>query len=143
MLTRITEHRFWKSQGVVIARILMGGAFLMAAYTKFTDMGQTAMYITSAGFPAPLALAWIAAIFETVCGLALVFGAYFRQAALLLGVYTVFLAFAFHGPSHWNGNPNELGSFVDHFTMLAGLLFMAAYGPGDMWVFGKREQQGS
>jgi putative oxidoreductase len=42
----------------------------------------------------------------------------------------LFLAFAFHGPSHWAGNQAEFGFFVDHFTFLAGLLFAAVHGPG-------------
>ena len=53
-----------------------------------------------------------------------------RTASLfgLLGL--VFLAFGFHGPSHWAGNQAELGFFIDHFTFAAGLLFAAACGPG-------------
>lgn len=42
----------------------------------------------------------------------------------------LFLAFAFHGPSHWEGNQAEFGFFVDHFTFIAGLLFAAVKGPG-------------
>ena len=51
--------------------------------------------------------------------------------ALLAGAYVIFLAFAFHGPSHWQGNQAEFGFFVDHFTFLAGLLFAAVHGPGE------------
>lgn len=133
MLTRIANAHFWKSQALLVARVLMGGVFLMAAYFKFKGMDATASYIASAGFPSALAFAWIAAIFETVLGLAIVTGVYFRQAALLLAAYAVFLGLVFHGPSHWGTNPDEFGFFVDHFTMLAGLLFMVAHGPGDTW----------
>ena len=57
-------------------------------------------------------------------------GAYFTEAALLAAAYVLFLAFAFHGPSHWEGNQAEFGFFVDHFTFIAGLLFAAVNGPG-------------
>jgi len=57
-------------------------------------------------------------------------GAFLTEAALLAAAYVLFLAFAFHGPSHWTGNQAEFGSFVDHFTFIAGLLFAAAKGPG-------------
>ena len=50
--------------------------------------------------------------------------------ALLAAVYVLFLALAFHGPSHWEGNQAEFGSFIDHFTFIAGLLFAAVHGPG-------------
>ena len=60
-------------------------------------------------------------------------GAFFSEAALLAAVYVLFLAFAFHGPSHWEGNQAEFGFFVDHFTFIAGLLFAAVKGRADCW----------
>ena len=38
-----------------------------------------------------------------------------------------------HGPSHWEGPQGqyEFGFFVDHFTILAGLLYAAVQGPGE------------
>ena len=51
-------------------------------------------------------------------------------AALVAAAYVVFLGFAFHGPSRWQGNQVEFGFFVNHFTFLAGLLFAAVKGPG-------------
>jgi uncharacterized membrane protein YphA (DoxX/SURF4 family) len=86
--------------------------------------------IGAAGFPVPLALAWMAALFEAALVVCLATGVLFRPAALAAGVYIVFLAFAFHGPSKWQGNQMEFGSFIDHFTFLAGLLYAAAHGPG-------------
>jgi putative oxidoreductase len=56
----------------------------------------------------------------------------FSEAALLAAAYVLFLGFAFHGPSHWAGNQTEFGFFVDHFTFVAGLLFAAAHGPGQV-----------
>jgi enoyl-CoA hydratase/carnithine racemase len=58
-----------------------------------------------------------------------------RQAALAAAVYVVFLAFAFHGPSKWAANQMEFGSFVDHFTFLAGLLYAAAHGAGRLLLW--------
>ena len=71
-----------------------------------------------------------AAIFECVLIFCFLTGAFFSEACLVAGLYVIFLAFAFHGPSHWAGNQAEFGFFVDHFTFLAGLLFAAANGPG-------------
>lgn len=132
--TTITEHPFWKSYALLVARVLMGGVFLWAAYTKFADLGATAGYIASAGIPFGLAFAWIAAFFEAALGLAIITGVFFREASILLGAYVLFLTFAFHGPSSWASNAYEFGLFVNHFTMIAGLLFMTAHGPGDTWT---------
>jgi uncharacterized membrane protein YphA (DoxX/SURF4 family) len=119
-----------KTVAILVARLIFAGIFAMAASFKFAGMSDTAGYIAAAGFPFPLLLAWLAAIFETALVLAFLTGAFFSEAALLAGVYVIFLAFAFHGPSRWEGNQVEFGFFVDHFTFLAGLLFAAVHGPG-------------
>lgn len=120
----------WQSIAILVGRLIFAAVFLMAAVFKFMDMTTTAAYIDSAGFPAPLLLAWLAAIFECLLVICFLTGAYFTEASLLAAVYVVFLAFAFHGPSRWAGNQAEFGFFVDHFTFLAGLLFAAVHGPG-------------
>ncbi|MGK9231510.1 DoxX family protein [Inquilinus limosus] len=120
----------WQLVAVLVGRLIFAAVFLMAVAFKVMDMNSTAGYIAMAGFPAPVLLAWLAAIFECLLVVCFLTGAYFSEAALLAGVYVVFLAFAFHGPARWEGNQAEFGFFVDHFTFLAGLLFAAAHGPG-------------
>jgi putative oxidoreductase len=120
----------WQSIAVLAGRLIFVGVFIMAAGFKFFDMEDTAAYIASVGFPFPLLLAWTAAIFEIMLSLSFLTGAFFSKAALLAAAYVLFLAFAFHGPSHWTGNQSEFGFFVDHFTFIAGLLFAAVSGPG-------------
>lgn len=119
----------WQSIAVLVGRLIFAGVFIMAASFKFLGMDGTASYIAAAGFPFPLFLAWVAAIFECVLAICFLTGAFFSEAALLAAAYVLFLAFAFHGPSHWTGNQAEIGFFVDHFTFIAGLLFAAVNGP--------------
>jgi uncharacterized membrane protein YphA (DoxX/SURF4 family) len=78
-------------------------------------------------------LIFAAAFFELALVICFLTGAFFTEASLLAAVYVLFLAFAFHGPSHWTGNQAEFGSFVNHFTFMAGLLFAAVHGPG-LWL---------
>ncbi len=120
----------WRSILVLIGRLIFAAVFLLAVCFKFADIHATAAYIASAGFPAPLLLAGLAAIFEILLVLSFVSGGYFTEATLLAAVYVLFLGFSFHGPSHWEGNQAEFGFFVDHFSFMAGLLFAAACGPG-------------
>lgn len=125
-----------KSAAILIARLIFGGAFLMAACFKFADMSATAGYIASISFPAPLLFAWVAAFFEIGLALAFFTGAFFSEAAVVSVAYILFLALAFHGPSRWEENPMEFGFFVDHFTFIAGLLFASVYGPGEKLALG-------
>jgi uncharacterized membrane protein YphA (DoxX/SURF4 family) len=120
----------WRSIATLIGRLIFAGVFALAVSFKFGDMQGTAGYIASVGFPFPLLLAWLAAIFETLLVVAFLTGAFFTEASLLAAVYILFLAFAFHGPARWDGNQVEFGFFVDHFSFIAGLLFAAACGPG-------------
>jgi uncharacterized membrane protein YphA (DoxX/SURF4 family) len=122
----------WQTIAILLARLIFAAVFAMAAIFKFAGIGDTAAYIAAAGFPFPLFLAWVAAIFEVLLVICFLTGAFFTEAALLAAVYVVVLGFAFHGPSHWAGNQAEFGFFVDHFTFLAGLLFAAVHGPGQV-----------
>ncbi|UFW63596.1 DoxX family protein [Rhizobium laguerreae] len=122
---------------IIVARIIFSFVFFMAAGFKFADIGATAGYITAAGFPMATFLTWVAAFFEIALALTFISGAFFTEASLLAAVYVIFLAFAFHGPSHWQQNQAEFGFFVDHFTFLAGLLFAAVHGP-ERWALQHR-----
>ena len=87
-----------RTVAILVARLIFAGVFAMAAAFKFMGMSDTAGYIAAAGFPFPLLLAWLAAIFEVALVLAFLTGTFFSEAALLAGIYVIFLAFAFHGP---------------------------------------------
>src|SRR3954447_12861733 len=122
----------WARIAILVARFIFAAVFAMAMTFKFAGMRETADYITTAGFPAALLLAWIAAFFELALVFCLLTGAFFTEAALAAAAYVLFLGFAFHGPAHWSGNQAEFGSFINHFTFMAGLLFAAVHGPGDV-----------
>lgn len=128
----VSRSTIWARIGVLVARLIFAAVFAMAMTFKFAAPQGTADYISAAGFPVPLFLAWIAAFFELALVLCFLTGAFFREAALAAGAYVVFLGFSFHGPSHWAASQAEFGFFVDHFTFLAGLLFAAAHGPGEV-----------
>ena len=134
-----------RTAAILIARLIFAAVFALAASFKFAAMGMTAQEIAGAGFPMPYLLAWLAAIFEVALILAFLTGAFFTEACLLAIVYVLFLAFSFHGPGRWSGNPMEFGFFVDHFTFTAGLLFAAVHGPGNVltlrWSFINRNRR--
>lgn len=126
---------------VLVGRVIFAAVFIMAVTFKLINIGATASYIASAGFPMSHVLAWLAVIFEVAVIASLLTGAFFSEGAVLAAAYVLFLAFAFHGPSHWTGNQTEFGFFVDHFTFIAGLLFAAAYGPGNVLAVKVRRRE--
>jgi putative oxidoreductase len=132
-----------KTAAVLIARLIFAAVFLMSAAFKFCLMGldATAAEIAAAGFPYPLFFAWVADVFELALGIGFLTGLYFREVAIVSIAYVLFLAFSFHGPDKFAGNPMEFGFFVDHFTFVAGLLFAAVHGPGTKFVLRLRSRR--
>ena len=132
-----------KTAAILVARLIFAAVFLMSASFKFWLMGldATAAEIAAAGFPYPLFLAWVAALFEVALGIGFLTGLYFREVAIVSIPYILFLAFSFHGPDKFAGNPMEFGFFVDHFTFVAGLLFAAVHGPGTKFVLRPRSRR--
>lgn len=129
-MTTETTWAGWRTAAILAGRLIFASVFIMAVSFKLIDINGTAGYIAVAGFPLPNLLAWLAALLELALIVCFLTGVYFSEAALLAAAYVLFLAVAFHGPSHWAGSQAELGFFVDHFTFIAGLLFAAAHGPG-------------
>jgi uncharacterized membrane protein YphA (DoxX/SURF4 family) len=127
----------WARAAVLVGRLIFAAVFAMAMSFKFAGMHNTAGYIAAAGIPASLFFAWVAACFELSLVICFLTGAFFREAALLAAAYVLFLGFTFHGPAHWSGHQEEFGFFVDHFTFVAGLLFAAVHGPGDLLALTK------
>src|SRR5205814_8805449 len=121
----------WQPIAIIVARLIFAAMFIMAAGFKFAGMDGTAGYIAAAGFPIPLFLAWVAAIFESLLVLAFLTGAFFCEASLLAAADVLFLAIAFHGPSHWT-NQLQFGAFVSDVPFAAGLLFAGGRGQGGM-----------
>jgi putative oxidoreductase len=137
-MTTSTGNGRWTTAAVLVGRLFFAAAFIMAVTFKLIGISATADYIAAAGFPVPTLLAWLAALLELALIACFLTGAYFSEAALVAAAYVLFLAFAFHGPSHWAGNQAEFGFFVDHFTFIAGLLFAAAHGPGRVLALNRR-----
>jgi uncharacterized membrane protein YphA (DoxX/SURF4 family) len=129
-----------KAAAVLLARLIFAAAFGMAVGFKLADIGATAGFIASAGFPFAALLAWLAVALEIALVAGFLTGAFFSATCLVAAVFVLFLALAFHGPSHWAASQAEFGFFVDHFVFIAGLLFGAAHGPGRVlvWTPGRR-----
>jgi putative oxidoreductase len=128
----------WVKGAVLLARLILALVFAMAFAFKVMSISMTAVFIASAGFPFSTLLAILAAIFELAIVLSLLTGAYFSEMMLLGAIYVIFLAFAFHGPSHWTDDKGlEFGGFISHFPFAAGMLFAAAHGPGRLLAMGR------
>ena len=75
-MTTLTPAKLtWRDIAILVDRLVFAALFIMAFSFKYAGMQGTADYIATAGFPMPLILAWLAALFETALALYLVSGA--------------------------------------------------------------------
>lgn len=129
-------------------RVLLSIMFIMSGLGKFADPASTSGMIAQAGLPAATALTYLAAIFETVAGLAILVGYQTRIAALLLAAFCVFTGFVFHGsainvPGFPDGANALLTTFnqimmMKNITIAGGFLVLASYGAGALSIDSRR-----
>jgi putative oxidoreductase len=118
-----------KTYSPLIARLLIGGFFLLAGVGKVGDIAGTAGYIQSVGLPG--FLAWPSAIFEIVLGLALIVGYQTRIAALAGAAFCVVTAVLFHNNL---ADQTQMVMFLKNFSIAGAFLMFFANGAGKLAI---------
>ena len=112
---------------VAIARTALVLIYFMGGFSLLT--GSTPVeFAATKGVPA--IAVYIGYAIKLFGGLAVIIGFQTRIAALLLVLFTVGTAFIFHGDFD--------SVFWKEISMIGGLLLVAAYGPGELSVDGRR-----
>lgn len=123
-----TYLRAYEQWAPTVARVVLGGMFLMGAYLKLpwkeNFHGEVAM-TAAAGVPLPTLAVLLAFVIELVGGLMVALGWHARIAAAALAALTLVFAFVFYTNF---SNPQILGLFNLHLTLIAGLLYVSVYG---------------
>jgi putative oxidoreductase len=111
----------------LIGRILLSAIFILSGVSKLTAPAMMIGYIGSVGLPLPqLALA-LAVVIEIGGGAALIAGYRTRTVALVLALFSVFTALAFHNAL---ADQNQFIHFFKNIAMAGGLLQIVAFGAG-------------
>lgn len=115
----------------VAGRLMLAVLFLLSGFSKLAAADATLAYIESSGLPFPL-LSYLAAL-GVELGLAalLIIGFQTRIVAVLMALFTVVTAVAFHS------NLADQGQFINFFkniSIAGGLLQIAAFGGGALSV---------
>lgn len=120
---------------LLIARILLSVIFIMAGLQKFGNIAGTAGYIGSVGLPAGMALAWAAAIFETVAGILILIGFQTKLTSWALAAFCLFTAVVFHNNF---GDMIQGILFMKNLAIAGGFLALSVSGPGSISVDARR-----
>ncbi len=123
----------------LLGRILLAIVFIPAGLQKFSGIEGLAGYISSVGLPAGTLLAWCAAIFEVVAGIAILVGFQTKWAALALAAFCVFTGVVFHyGASAGGTDQTQMIMFFKNLGLAGGFLTLAAHGAGALSIDAKR-----
>ena len=123
-----------KNPLALLGRILLSHIFIYSGFGKLGNLEGTAGYIASKGLPLASLLAPATGLFELVLGAALLFGWQARWSALALALFTVLASFLFHAFWSVPADQQTMQSlmFMKNFSIVGGLLMVAAFGPGSI-----------
>lgn len=124
-------HRF----GPLIARILIGGMFLMSGIQKIFAFEGIVAFTESVGMPYPAVAVVLAMLFEILGGLSILLGYKIGYGATVLIVHTLVASYYFHTNF---ADQVQMTFFIKNMAIIGGLLYMTAFGAGH-FSLGKKE----
>jgi putative oxidoreductase len=110
-------------------RVLMGTIFLASGLGKLAAPAATLGYIESAGLPLPVVALAASVAVEVGGSLLLIAGYRTRVVALVLALFSVVTAFAFHTAFT---DQNQMIHFLKNLAMAGGMLQVVAFGAGSL-----------
>lgn len=118
----------------LLGRILLSAIFIWSGIGKITGFSGNEAYMAAHGMPLIPVLLTIALIIELGGGLMILLGWHARLAALVLFLYTIPTTLIFH--AFWAVPPAQVQDMQIHFmknlAMMGGLLYVVAYGAGEL-----------
>lgn len=113
----------------MLGRVLLGAYYAWAGIHHFTGLAPIAAAMAARRVPAARAVLVIGSIFQTVCGLALIFGLWAAWAALGLVLFTIVASIML--VDFWNkegdARAGAVGTWRTNLALSGGLLIAAAY----------------
>ncbi|MBI2617896.1 DoxX family protein [Candidatus Kaiserbacteria bacterium] len=115
----------------LVARVLVGGMFLMGGIQKITGFAGMVLFAQSAGLPSPELAITIAIVVEILGGLSVILGYRIFWGALALGIFTIAASFIFH--TNFADQVQQM-FFIKNMGIVAALLYMVRFGAGQFSI---------
>ena len=125
MMSQIKSN--FKNGIPVIGRVLIGLPFLMGGLGKLGAYDNTVGYISSVGLPFPVLAFAVAVAIEAGGGFLLTVGYRAKLVALILALFSLATAVAFHANF---ADQNQMIHFLKNVMMAGGLLQIVYFGAG-------------
>lgn len=117
----------------LVARLFIGGFFLLSGLGKLGDVQGFEGYVAMGGLPG--FLAWPAILFEIALGLAMITGFKVRIAALAGAAFCLVTAVLYHANF---ADQIQMIMFLKNLSIAGGFLMFAAHGAGAVSLEGRR-----
>lgn len=117
-----------RTHGTLLGRALLGLLFVFSGVGMLLGgVENVTGMIANVGVPLAGLVAWVVVIVKVVAGLALILGYRVGLAAGALTVFTLLTILFFH-----MDYKNDI-NFFKNLSIIGGLFYVMAYGPGDGW----------
>ncbi|MGN6537599.1 MAG: DoxX family protein [Mesorhizobium sp.] len=123
------------SLAILVGRVLLSILFILAGYSKLTDIAGTAGWFGSIGLPMPTVTTVVVGLVELLGGLAVLIGFKTRIAAIVLALFTLGATAVAHLDFSQAGNALMLQK---NLGLTGGFLLLAALGAGAYSIDAKR-----
>lgn len=128
MLGEWFENDTFKGSSLLLLRLILVVTFVYHGYPKAADWGMAAEKFASIGFPGFLGP--VVGIFEVVCGLGLLLGAFTRLASVPLIVIISVAIVGVQAPGAAAEGTLLTSGLERDLFIFASLLVILAFGPG-------------
>ena len=109
-----------------VARVLLGGLFVIAGVMKIFSFGANVELVASKGLPLPGVVLVIVILIEIGAGLAVILNKWVRIAVRVLVLFTILTILLFH--LNWS-DPIQFITALKNLAIIGGLLALGAVAP--------------
>ncbi len=128
MMMTDAQRALLRTHGVLVGRVLLGLLFFVTGMQMFLGgvPGVGGMLATK-GLPAAGLIAWAVVFVKVFGGAGLILGYRVGLSAMALFVFTFLTIVVVHN------NAAEMGAALKNLSIMGGLLYVMAFGPGEGW----------
>lgn len=133
MMLTDAHRAILRAYGTLLARVLIGLLFLVTGVQIYLNgVGNFAGMLESLGVPAALLVAWVIVVVKILASIGLILGYRVGLSAAALIVFILGTIVFVH-----NNLGDQLVPALKNLSIIAGLIYIMSYGPGNGWRVGR------
>jgi putative oxidoreductase len=111
----------------LVGRVLLAAIFIILGFAKISGFAVMSDFAAANGVPMPDVAIMVAIVVELVGGLMIALGWKTKLAAFAVILFLIPVTYYFHTNF---ADPMQMTMFLKNLSIMGGLFFLKAYGPG-------------